>query len=113
MLPKFVGKTKVFANPGTTDSPRLFYLSSPRIASRRSPMRKKVALLLGLIANSQQKSESSTELTTLGKEDAELIRKHAFIFIGGMPQSGTSFMRHLVKGSSFATGMDSCEKVTR
>ena len=39
---------------------------------------------------------------------------HSFVFVGGMPQSGTSFLRQLVLANSkIASGQDKCRRTTR
>ena len=41
------------------------------------------------------------------------LSKHAMVFIGGVPQSGTSFLRTLVASSPFISGQDKCLATTR
>jgi hypothetical protein len=41
------------------------------------------------------------------------IRSHAFVFVGGVPQSGTSLARSIVAASSLVSGQDSCLATTR
>ena len=70
-------------------------------------------LLLGFVSRSQQKTSwPGDAITKLAQEEVDQIKNHAFIFVGGIARSGTSFMRHIVKSASFASGMDSCENTT-
>ena len=42
-----------------------------------------------------------------------LIRSHSFVFVGGVPQSGTSLLRTLIASSELISGQDSCLATTR
>jgi hypothetical protein len=41
------------------------------------------------------------------------LPKHALVFVGGLPQSGTSLVRELLSGTPSSSGMDTCTKSTR
>ena len=44
----------------------------------------------------------------------EAIHGHTLVFVGGLPQSGTSFLRQLVVGNgNIASGQDACRRTTR
>ena len=66
---------------------------------------------LGEVARAGSEVDNIRSLSPEDKHDK--LETRAFIFVGGMPQSGTSFVRQILKTPSFCSGMDSCEKNTR
>ena len=48
-----------------------------------------------------------------GPRDVATLGNHSFLFVSGMPQSGTSLMEHLLGAAGTTSGLKTCLKATR